>query len=245
MKKYILTAIILLGSASLASAAPWDWTNIFGSGSGSSSSSSTTSQTSNTIGNLLEGIFSRTDISIEDMAGTWTVDGSAVAFKSEDFLSQAGGTAAAAAIQTELDPYYKKYGLDGATVTIDTDGKCNIKLKRGSISGVITRVDKGEFTFKITILGQTLSSVPLYVRKTSQTMDMMFDVAKLKQVLQLVAKLSGNSLAQTVINILDKYDGVYVGFGTKLVQSATPQQQSSGTQSSGLDALRRILNGGN
>lgn len=220
-----------------AAASSWDWTKILGSSQGSDSSS----QTSSTVTNLLEGIFSRTDITVADMAGTWTVDGSAVAFKSEDFLSQAGGTAAAAAIQTEIDPYYERYGLTGATVTVDSAGNCNIKLRKGALKGKITPEAKGEFLFNLTILGQPVGSVPLYVRKTSKSMDMMFDVAKMKQILNTLAKFSGNSLAQSVVKILDKYQGVYVGFG---MHADTAAQQNTSTSSpSALGTLRDILTG--
>ena len=235
IKALVILALSLM-SATTVNASTWDWSTLFGG----NSSSSTSGKTTSTIGNLLEGIFSRSDITVADMAGTWTVTGSAVAFKSEDFLSQAGGTAAAAAIQTELDPYYKQYGLTGAVVTVDADGKCNITHAKGSINGTISQDKDGDFVFKITILGQSLGSIPVYVRKTSVTMDMMFDVAKLKQVLQVVAKLSGNTLAQSVVSILDKYEGVYVGFGMSANSSS---ESETNPVSTGLDALRGILNG--
>ena len=75
-----------------------------------------------------------------------------------------------------------------------------------------------------------LSSVPLYVRKTSQTMDLMFDVAKIKELMAIVAKLSGNSLAKSLDAILNQYEGIYVGLGMKIVQgSQTPQNPTNST----------------
>lgn len=250
----IRTAILiaLLSAISVpVQASCWDWSKVFGTINSQlgNHQNNNGGKTGSTIGNLLEGVFSRTDISVKDMSGTWVVDGSAVAFKSEDFLSQAGGVAAGAALETELDPYYRQYGLTGAILTIDTAGNCVIKLQRGSLKGIITRQGKGEFLFSITVFGQRLSSVPLYVRKTSQSMDMMFDVAKLKQILSIVANFSGNQLAKTMISLLEKYEGIYVGFGMHR-QGTTPSSGQSGNgvreeteQNSGLGTLRDILTG--
>lgn len=221
----------------------WDWTKIFG-GASSTSTQGNSGKTTSTIGNLLEGVFSRSDIQVKEMAGTWKIDGSAVSFKSEDFLSKAGGVAAAAALQTELDPYYEKYGLIGGSVILDTAGNCTLKLKRGSLKGVVTRQGKGEFLFKVSLFGQSINalSLPVYVRKTTQTMDLMFDAAKLKQLLQVAAKISGNTLAKTVVDMLDRYEGIYIGFGMQAESTPTTGSQS-GTQT-GLGTLRDILTGG-
>ena len=148
MKRFTLTLLLGLFAVSLQACA-----------SGQSVTPQTPSSTSgssigSTIGNLLEGVFSRSDIDVADMSGIWTVDGSAVAFKSQDFMAKAGGAAVAAKLQTELDPYYQRYGLTGAVLTIDSDGNCSIKLARGSLNGVITKQAKGEFLFNITLLGK-------------------------------------------------------------------------------------------
>ena len=122
MKRFTLTLLLGLFAVSLQACA-----------SGQSVPPQTPSSTSgssigSTIGNLLEGVFSRSDIDVADMSGIWTVDGSAVAFKSQDFMAKAGGAAVAAKLQTELDPYYQRYGLTGAVLTIDSDGNCSSSL---------------------------------------------------------------------------------------------------------------------
>ena len=76
-----------------------------------------------TIGNMIEGVFSSSDITIADMQGEWTSTGPAVCFQGEGFLKKAGGVAAAAAIESKLQPYYDQYGLKDAKLTIDAQGK--------------------------------------------------------------------------------------------------------------------------
>lgn len=245
MKRFSLTLLLSFFMISLQACA----------GSQSSTTQPQTGSTSSTlgftIGNLLQGVFSSSDIDVDDMVGSWIVDGSAVAFKSQDLLTKAGGAAVAAKLQTDLDPYYERYGLTGAELTIDSEGNCKIQMKRGAISGVISKQSNGDFLFSLTLFGKkTASSVPLYVRKTSTTMDMMFDVAKLKEVMKLAARLSGMQIATTLTDLLDKYEGVYIGFGMHSngsssgnVNTDNSNSQQSGQQNTGLGTLINILSG--
>lgn len=247
MKKHIALTVAL-GAVLLpagAAASTFDWTQILGN------RGTQTSSTAATVGNLLEGILSTSRIEVADMAGAWTVTGSAVAFKSEDFLSRAGGLAAAASIETELNPYYQRYGLTGAVLTVNADGTCTLQLRRGTLRGVIEKAGDGSFLFKVSVLGTTLRPVPLYVQKSPMGLDMMFDATRLKEILRLVARVSGNSLAGTAVSLLDRYEGLCVGFALDRSGQDTQTQgtQSQGTQSqsdtgSGLDRLRVILGGG-
>lgn len=45
---------------------------------------------SSAIGGLVEGVFTTSDLKVSDIAGQWTSEGSAVSFKSENFLKKAG-----------------------------------------------------------------------------------------------------------------------------------------------------------
>lgn len=168
-----------------------------------------------TLGNVIEGVFSSSDISIADMAGEWTSDGPAVCFQGEGFLKKAGGVAAAAAIESKLAPYYEQYGLNNAKLTVTEDGKFTLVLKQLKLSGTITKPansEAGVFEFNFTALNMKLALVTTYVEKTSSTMDVMFDATKLKKLLSAVAQFSGIQIVQTVSGILDSYDGLCVGF---------------------------------
>jgi len=169
----------------------------------------------NTIGNAIEGVFSSSNISVADMEGEWTSDGPAVCFQGEGFLKKAGGVAASAAVETKLAPYYEQYGLNNAKLTVTSDGKFTLLLKNLKLNGTITQADgtqPGVFLFNFSALNMKLASVTTYVEKTSRSMDVMFDVTKLKKLLTAVSKFSGIQIVQTVSGILDSYDGLCVGF---------------------------------
>lgn len=169
----------------------------------------------NTLGNIIEGVFSSSNITIADMEGEWTSTGPAVCFQGEGFLKKAGGIAAAAAVETKLAPYYEQYGLNNATLTVNADGTFTLACKMIKLNGTITQAagaQPGVFEFNFTALGIKLATVTTYVEKTSRTMDVMFDATKLKKLLTAVSQFSGIKVVQTLSSILDSYDGLCVGF---------------------------------
>lgn len=229
MKKLIIAIVALAAAIVPASASEFKLSDLFNGSTGQ------------TVGNLLEGVFSTSDITVADMAGVWTVDGSAVCFQSENLLSKAGGLAATAAIKKKLDPYFKKYGLIGSVITIQQDGTFTIKIKKMKFNGIVQKQENGTFLITFTALGSiNIGEMTAYVQKTPQTMDIMFDATQLKNFVDIVAKLTGSKLASSALSILDSYDGIRVGFGTK----KTGNVETTGTQQSGLGGLLNVLGGG-
>lgn len=177
----------------------------------------------NTVTDIIDGVFSKTDLEVKDLAGTWSVQGSAVTFKSENFLQQAGGTAASAVVEKKLDPYYKKYGLTGASLTINEDGTFSLQLKKFAISGTVVKQEastskkssgiEGNFVFNFNKLGLTnIGEVNAFVSKSPTGMDIMFDATKLQTIMNAVASISKMQMAQTVSSLLNSYDGICIGF---------------------------------
>lgn len=169
----------------------------------------------NTLGNIIEGVFSSSNITIADMEGEWTSTGPAVCFQGEGFLKKAGGIAAAAAVETKLAPYYEQYGLNNATLTVNADGTFTLACKMIKLNGTITQAagaEPGVFEFNFMALGIKLATVTTYVEKTTRSMDVMFDATKLKKLLTAVSQFSGIKVVQALSSILDSYDGLCVGF---------------------------------
>lgn len=204
----ILTvAIIAISSSQPASAL--DLTSIFGNDTG------------NVITNLLEGVLTKSDITVADMAGTYTVDGSAVSFKSENALAKAGGVAASAAVEAKLDPYFKKFGLTGGEMQIGTDGSFTMYVKKIPLSGTIAKQSDGTFLFTFKALNKSVCSVNAYVQKAPGKLEVMFDATKMKSLLQFLSSLTNVSVAKTMTSLLDSYDGICVGFAMTQTSSAS------------------------
>lgn len=233
MKQKLFIFLILLYSVSICPKAnAFDLKDIFGDKGGSS-----------VIGNLIEGVFMKSDLSTKDLFGVWTTDQPAVAFKSDDLLKKAGGIAAASAIESKIAPYFEQYGLTGATLTVNTDSTFTLKSKKLNLNGSIRQQTDGNFIFTIKALGKiTIGEIPAYIQKTSKSMDVMFDSSKLKTLLNTLSKFLNMKSVSTVTSLLDSYDGLYIGFG----MNKTGEVNSTDTQSdrNSTSGLLDILKGG-
>lgn len=192
-----------------------------------------------TIGNLVEGVFTKSDLTVEDISGTWTSDGSAVSFKSDNFLKQAGGVAASAAVEAKLDPYFKKYGLTGSTLTINQDGTFELGIKKITVKGTIERKEKGIFTMKFQAFGGVgLGSMDAYVEKSINSINVMFDADKIKKIISFAATMSGSSMASAAGKVLESYDGMCVGF--KMTKTGDDGTKTTKTDAA-VDALKGLF----
>lgn len=202
---------------------------------------------SGALGNIVEGIFSKSDLTVEDIAGQWTADGSAVSFKSDDLLKKAGGIAAAGVVESKLDEYYKKYGLNNLVFTVENDGTFTMAIKKVTLKGTIAVKEKGVFTLTFTAFGTMgLGSMDAYVEKTGNSLNLMFDADKIKKIITIAATLSGSKLASTADTLFNQYDGICMGFkmtktGEATTTTTSTNDNSTKTQSTGLDALKGLF----
>lgn len=195
------------------------------------------------LGNIVEGVFTKTDLTVEDLVGEWTSTGSAVSFQSDNFLKKAGGSAAAGAVESKLDEYYKKFGLTGAVLTIEQDSTFTLTIKKLPIKGTISVKSKGVFDFNFSAGGMIkLGSMPAYVEKTPSGINVMFDADKIKKIMTLAASISGSKMVSTADKLLKEYDGICIGFKMK-GQNATSDGTSTGnsTTDAAVDALKGLF----
>lgn len=239
--KRILIAIMVISTCQIATAQNLgDLLKGLG-GSGSSG---------NILSNVIEGVFTKTNLTVEDLVGEYQSQGPAVTFKSENLLQKAGGIAGAATIEAKLNPYYEKYGLNGMTLTVDENAAFKMKVKGMTLSGTITKNETdGTFDFNFKVVGLNIGKFTAYVEKSGRNLNLMFDATKLKSLISTIAKFTGNSMASALGSILDSYDGACIGF--KMVSTTEPANTTNGTNSTtnsaistGLDALKGILNKG-
>lgn len=207
-----------------------------------------------TIGNVIEGVFTKTDLTIEDLVGEYESNGPAVTFKSDNFLQKAGGIAGAAALETKLQPYYEQYGLNGMPLTIDKDANFKLTVMRLPLSGTIEKGDEeGTFKFNLMLGGaMKVGNFTAYVEKSGRNLNLMFDATKLKEIISTVGKVSGVKIANTLGSLLDSYDGACVGFKMEYKGGGNPDSSASSSEDGasgsdnsvdkGVNALKDLLN---
>ena len=207
----------------------------------------------NVLTNIIEGVFTKSNLSLADLVGEYKAQGPAVTFKSDNLLQKAGGIAGAATIESKLNPYYEQYGLNNMVLTVDDNANFTMKVKSLSLKGTITKNEsEGTFDFNFNVAGIKLGKFTAYIEKSGKNLNLMFDATKLKSFISTVAGLTGNSMAKTVGSILDSYDGACIGWkmvSTSQNNSTTTNSDSGNSSgssaSSALDALKGILNKGN
>ena len=225
------------------------------------------------LGNLVEGVLSKSNVSIHDLVGSYKSEGPAVSFKSDNFLKKAGGVAAAAAVEAKLAPYYEQYGLNSATLVVNPDSTFTLGMRLLSLSGTISKANDDSFIFNFMVMKSIpVGSVEAFISKGPSTVDLLFDASKLINVVQTVSKFVNTNSLKLFSEILSSYDGLLVGFKLKSdgsASSSSPSSSSQGSsisspgnktqdsgnssnetnvgsgsnQSSGLDALKNILSG--
>lgn len=173
-----------------------------------------------TAGGILEGVLSTDKVSPDDLVGNWKYVEPAVAFKTDDLLKKAGGAAAATAIEEKLAGYYKKAGFDKMTLAVDTARNFTMKLKKLSLKGEILESSNPNgitnLVFAFKIMGISALKMDAYVTKLgSNQMKVTFDVSKLTKLLQTAGSLTGISSINTMISLLEQYDGLTAGFELK------------------------------
>lgn len=204
------------------------------------------SSSGNVLTNIIEGVFTKSNLTLADLVGEYSAQGPAVTFKSDNLLQKAGGIAGAATIESKLNPYYEQYGLNNMTLTVDEEYNFTMKIKSISLKGTITENSPGEgiFDFNFNVLGIKLGKFTAYIEKSGKNLNLMFDASKLKSFISTVAKLTGNSMASTVGSILDSYDGACIGWKMVSTSNSSTNSSTGSSVSSGLNSLKDILNKG-
>ena len=248
LKTFMVGAMILASAISVNAQSLGD---LLGGLTGNSSGSG------NVLTNIIEGVFTKSNLSLSDLVGEYQAQGPAVTFKSDNLLQKAGGIAGAATIESKLNPYYQQYGLNNMTLTVDNDANFTMKVKMLTLKGTITKNEgEGTFDFNFNVAGIKLGKFTAYIEKSGKNLNLMFDASKLKDIVSAIAKFTGNTMASAMASILDSYDGACIGW--KMVSTSTSGTSNSSSESnsgssnnsnssisSGLDALKGILNKGN
>ncbi len=168
-----------------------------------------------TVSSIVDNVLKTDKLEVSDLEGTWKSSGPSISFKSESLLEQAGGVAAAATIESKLEPYYKKAGLENATFTFTSDGNLTITIKNGkTISATVTKGEEdGTFIFNFNKANSSskIGKFTAYVSKGT-SLSIMFDATKLVSLVNTISKYAKSSTITSAATLLNSYDGIYAGF---------------------------------
>lgn len=206
-----ITSATLLAAATAAPQATADINDILGKlANGNHSIDNVKNLVNDVIGGNLE---------YKDLVGDWKYISPAVTFKSDNIVKKAGGAAASAKIEQELEPYYQKAGLSNMKVTFNADSSFVMSVKSAPLKGSITVGDNGQYVFNFKAFGKIKTgSMTAYATKSGKNVKLTFDVSKLISLIEKISTLSGNSTIKGLSAVLSSYDGVNAGFELQKTQ---------------------------
>ena len=146
-----------------------------------------------------------------DITGTWTYSGPAVAFESDNLLTQAGGAVAASTIESSLEEQLTKVGITEGSLsfTFESDSTFTAKLSSKSISGTYSYSSSDD---QVSLKFAKVATVKAYTSLTSSSLELLFDADKLLTVISAIGSKTSSSTLSTISSLAENYDGVQLGF---------------------------------
>ena len=191
--KYIRAALLLMVAGGHACAAP---ENPLGA-----------------LGNFINNTIANNRFSIADMRGDWRYVSPAVSFQSDNVLQGLGGAAAATALESKLEPHYRRMGFNRTSLTVDEQDNFTLKLGLVALKGKITKTDDDRLEFEFSAFGRVpLGKLTANATKAGDTLNLTFDASRLINILTKVSGTLNNNTLSALTDLLNSYDGVFIGF---------------------------------
>ena len=199
MKKTILTlfaAVALLMSSCMTT----------GMGTTSTANSSNDVLT-NVLGAVLTNVLFGNQAGI---LGTWNYSAPSTAFTTQKTLTNAGGNATVANMNSSLASNYNNIGINRSNTSFSflADNKFSAKVNGIPFSGTyVYNSQNGEISLKT-----STETIKGNVIRTAKGMGLMFDSTQMVNLLQKEGKVSNTAAVQAVSKLAKSADGARVGF---------------------------------
>lgn len=150
-----------------------------------------------------------------DLSGTWTYQGCAVAADGENVLKNIAANAAMSSVEAKLDEGLAKVGINPGVATITFAKDYNFTLTAGKINVNGTwEQDGNRVVLKFGKLYNYLTMVGT-AKNTTNGCEILFDASKFttfaQKVIDIISKISSNSLLATVSSLISQVDGMKAG----------------------------------
>ena len=142
--------------------------------------------------------------------GSWNYTAPSTAFTTQQALTNAGGTAAVANMNSSLASSYNSIGINSSNTSFSfLDGnKFSAKVNGIPFSGTyVYNPQNGEIALKT-----ATETIKGNVTKTEKGMGLMFDAKQMANILQKEGKVSNTAAVQAVSKLAKSADGARVGF---------------------------------
>lgn len=154
-------------------------------------------------------------VTAKQLVGTWTYQQPALAFESNNLVSQVGATALSENTEKYAASYLSKYGIKSGslTITFNANGHYSATLQGRTIRGTY-KLNGATLTL---VAPQEVVTVPINAKLQSNQLQLAVHADKLLPLLQTLIGSASKSTEQaaTVTSILKQYKGALLGFKLK------------------------------
>ena len=168
------------------------------------------------LGNIISSVTGSITTTQANLIGSWTYSEPSVQFESDNLLTQAGGSAAAAKVENQLVSIYKLAGITPGKLTFNftKDGKVTYTIGSRTSSGTYVFNAENKTVAITTASGMTVNA---YVTISGNYMSLCFDSSKVLSLFTAagssLAKIS--STAGTIAGLAQNFNGMKTGFKFK------------------------------
>ena len=176
---------------------------------------STTNSSNDVLTNVLGAVltnvlFGGSLFDQSSILGSWNYNAPSTAFTTEKTLTNAGGNAAVANMNTSLARNYNNIGINRSNTSFSflAGNKFSAKVNGIPFSGTyVYNQQNGEITLKT-----STEAIKGNVIRTQKGMGLMFDSTQMANILQKEGKVSNAAAVQAVSKLAKSADGARVGF---------------------------------
>lgn len=178
--------------------------NILGGLSGTTENAST----GDLISTLTSVFSGEKQASENQIVGTWVYTEPAVMFESDNFLAKAGAGVVAEKLESRLQKYLTKYGIEPGIMTIvfAEDGTFSETLKKKTLKGTWKVEDS-----KLILTYGTIKPVSITTQVEGKNLMIVTDATQLLNFMKTLGSKSTNASIITITSLMKSVNGLQVG----------------------------------
>lgn len=145
------------------------------------------------------------------MTGEWSYDSPAVRLESDNELANLAGNALVTNVESKLQTTYNFVGIKkgGHSLTLNTDDSFVMTVGKRTLTGRYT-YDADTHALSLEFSSKLLKSLSGYAYIDGDRLDVAYDCTKLVNFLSALG--SKVSMLNSITQLVDNYDNIYVGF---------------------------------
>lgn len=166
-------------------------------------------ETSGAIGDAISALLGKDEVKQNTLVGTWTYEGPAIVFESENIANKLGGKLLSSKGEDMLATQLEKVGMKPGVVSITFNADSTYTCQLGS------KTTRGTYEVKdatLSLKKLNFTTLKTNAKVSGSELQLAVEADKILTLVSSLSNLSGsNSMLSTVTNFMKGYDGMQVG----------------------------------